>query len=288
MEDDPEQPDQVTPPKRVGNKRNPFEYIPGQHEPLYSVHLWRQNQQLRKNKAPHSVSTRKKWHSYPLTGIAKCWECWQWEQRPVNLRGSTGGKGIPYYRCATMHDRYKQRNRPSKGAGAVPLATIGLEAKSQSDMEDLRSRHHSLRQDQLWPQVLSLLEHFTIPATWHNRILAYYLSDEGLSDFEWQGHNLRRKLNRLRNLYLEGFLTLADFEARALETRQQLDILKPASQPQTQAVRSRLRNFGEIWQELGAPEQRSLLKVCFAGLYFDGQGQLRRVQAHAPFDEFFQ
>ena len=45
MEDDPEYPLRVKPPKRVGNKRDPIELIPGQHKALYSVQLWQKNQE---------------------------------------------------------------------------------------------------------------------------------------------------------------------------------------------------------------------------------------------------
>ena len=284
MEDNPENPDRVKRPKREGNKREAIEYIPGQHEALYSVQLWKQNQQIRANKSPNIVSTRKKTSRYPLSGVAKCWECWQWDRKRASLRGSSSN-GIPYYRCATMHDQYKKRNRKNAKITSKTLTSNGLEITSQGEQATLKNLHHTLRQDRLWPQVLDLLKNFSIPEDWYNRILAYYLCDEGMTEFEWQSYNLRRELERLRDLYLGGHLTSADFEAKAVQISRKIQSLQPISQPQTQEILPLLQDFDEIWEQLEITEQRALLKVLFEGLYFDGQGILRRALAHSPFDD---
>jgi len=287
MEDDPEHPLQVKPPKRVGSKRRPIELIPGQHEPLYSVQLWQQNQWLRANKAPVAMSKRKSSSTYPLTGVAKCWICWQWNQQEVNLRGSKGGNATPYYRCGTLHDRAKGKKRDVIEKVAGPLSATGLVASEQEDFDGWVSKHHSLRQDRLWPQVLDLLDGFALPDNWQNQILAYYLSDDGLTEFEWQGRNLRNRQKRLQTLYIEGYLDKAEFITQSQEIARQLQILQPEAQLECQKLQPLLANFSAIWQRLNIPELRTLLQICFAGLYFDGHGQLRMVQTHSPFNELF-
>jgi len=184
-----------------------------------------------------------------------------------------------------MHDQYKKRNYQNTKFMRKTLTANKLEITSQEELDTLKNLHHTLRQDNLWPQVLDLLKNFSIPAEWFNRILAYYLCDEGMTEFEWQSYNLRRELERLRDLYLGGHLTSADFEAQAVHISRKIQALQPISQPQSQEILPLLQDFEEIWEELVTTEQRALLKVLFEGLYFDGQGILRRALAHAPFDD---
>jgi hypothetical protein len=41
-------------------------------------------------------------------------------------------------------------------------------------------------------QVNQIVEHMVIPKEWHELILAYYLNDGEMSDFELRSYNLRQ------------------------------------------------------------------------------------------------
>jgi len=46
-----------------------------------------------------------------------------------------------------------------------------------------------------------------IPDEWFDMIMAYYLTDNGMADFEHKSYNLRQELNRIQDMYTSGFLT---------------------------------------------------------------------------------
>ena len=284
MNDDPDipQPDKRQTKPYVPNKRQPLELQPGQHQPIISSSLWQHNQHLRKAKArtPHSNARSKR--IYILTGVAKCWECWQAEGKLVGLRGSTGGRQghLTYYRCAAIHDQYrKQRNT----TGQISPG-IGLQAYENPGWDLLVKRHRNLRADVLIPQVENLINHFTIPADWYEEILASYLNDDGMSAFERESYNLHQELLRLRNLYSLGYITLADFQVRGTGIQQQLKQLQPSTRSEASEILPLLEDFSTLWEKLDAGEKRLMLGTIFANFFFDGQGKLRWVQAHAPFD----
>jgi hypothetical protein len=63
----------------------------------------------------------------------------------------------------------------------------------------------------------------------------------------------------------------------------QVQAVRPSAQPEARQLVPRLRSFAELWSCLTAGEQRGMLSVMFAGLYFDAENRLRRVVTHAPF-----
>jgi hypothetical protein len=115
--------------------------------------------------------------------------------------------------------------------------------------------------------------------------MAYYLSGEGLSEFERESHNLRASLARYRQLYLNGHIGQAEFDTQALHLGRQLQGLKPSARTETQAILPQLRDFPELWAQLTNGEKRNLLGRIFQVIYFDSQGKMQEVVAHAPFKE---
>lgn len=81
------------------------------------------------------------------------------------------------------------------------------------EKNELRDRHRfSLRQVILADQATHLIEVLVIPEEWYELILAYYLSDHGMSEFELRSHNLRQELSRQRELFKRGHITQAKYE----------------------------------------------------------------------------
>ena len=66
-------------------------------------------------------------------------------------------------------------------------------------------RHRStLRQKEMEEQVNQIVETLVIPKEWYEPILAYYLSDKGMSEFELRSFNLCQELTRQRELFKRG------------------------------------------------------------------------------------
>jgi len=110
-------------------------------------------------------------------------------------------------------------------------------------------------------------------------------SDNGMSDFELQGHNLRRELERFKTLYLVGHISQEEYEEQARRITASLENLKPHAHPEAEAILPLLADFPALWAQMTPLEQRTILKDIFSSLYFDGNGTLREVRPHAAFKE---
>ena len=279
MEDDLEHPQRVKPPRPEIGARQILEIQQGQHEALISVETWQRLQQIRKGKGQTPTRAACPRNESLLTGVAQCWECHQHDGRASPLRGSTGGShATRYYRCATLQHRYARKSRRSASALSPQVDLL---------TDDLLARHtHScLRAEQVEAQLQGLVESLVIPGEWYEGILAYYLSREGLSEFEREGYNLRSSLARYRQLYLNGHIDQAEFDSQALYLGRQLQGLKPSARSEAREILPKLRDFPGLWRQLTHGEKRNLLGMIFQVLYFDSQGRLREVIAHSPFDE---
>ncbi|MBU2610790.1 MAG: recombinase family protein [Chloroflexi bacterium] len=275
-------------PRRInpnGSRRTIVEMNPGQHQALISVSLWQSNQQLRKHKNKSPISAGKPFHDYLLTGIGCCWECHTWDGRKASLRGVTGSAGNTYYRCSTLHDEYKSRRKRGPDEAADALPTVGMQAKKQADIEQLLERHKaSLRTELLEAQINRLVETLVIPEEWHETILAYYLSNDGMSEFERQGYNMRQELARQRALFRQGHITQAEYEEAYLRIDRYLQQFKPSVQPEAREATPLLNDFPALWRQLKLTERRAILQTMFAGLYFDANCQLQKAAANSPFE----
>jgi DNA invertase Pin-like site-specific DNA recombinase len=280
MEDDLENPQQVKSPRPEISARQILEIQQGQHEPLISVETWQRLQQIRKGKSKTPTKSSRPRNESLLTGVAQCWECHQHDGRAAPLRGSTGGKrnATRYYRCATLHNRYVKK---SKQATSV----LNPQADSVTDALLTRHKRSCLHAEYMEAQLQDQIEKLVIPTEWYEAIMAYYLSGEGLSEFEREGHNLRASLTRYRQLYLKGHIDQAEFDTQALHIGRQLQGLKPSARIEAQGLLPQLQDFPELWKQLTNGEKRNLVGKIFQVIYFDSHGEMREVVAHAPFKE---
>lgn len=268
-----------------GSKRTIVELNPGQHQALISVNIWQTNQQIRKRKHKTPQSYNQPTHEYLLTGIAFCWECYLWDGRKASLRGVTGGSGNSYYRCATITDEYKTRKKRQSAEAANVLPAVGLCAHPHTASEELIEKHRiSLAIQRMEEQVNQLVERLVIPEEWYETILAYYLSEDGMSEFELQGYNLRQELARQRTLFKQGHISQAEYEDAYLRIDRALQQFKPSAHPQAKEIIPLLKDFPALWSQMNLTERRALLQTMFVGLYFDASCQLRKVAANSPFD----
>lgn len=196
LEDDLEHPENIPAPKIEGNSREILELVQGQHEALISFETWQDIQSTRRQRSTTPALSTRTVRVYPLSGVARCWECFEEIGQEFTLRGSQGGKGILYYRCAYIHDqslKRKSKLRP-RIEGVNPV--VG------SIDHQLAKRHKSLRAEKLEAQVDALLSTLIIPQEWDDWIAAYYLSEDGMLDFERAGYSHRQELKQVQKLFV--------------------------------------------------------------------------------------
>ena len=284
MEDDPENPKKRGVVMPLVNKRNPQVLTQGVHEPLYPVDLWKRNLQKREAKthAPINSKTNHK-REYLLSGIGRCWVCYQHGLHKVGLRGSQGGSGNQYYRCALMID--KRKSNSQRDALDKTLQKEGIQSLENAAWQELVEEHAAfLKAERAEAQITQILSQFTIPDIWYDMIAAFYLSDDGMADFERDSYNLRQELNRVKELYSNGFINLAQFQEKAITIGKSLEAYQPTAQPEAREIIAYLKDFQTLWTRFNATERRSLLKTMFLSIYFDTSSSMRMIQAHEPFD----
>ena len=283
MEDDPENPKNknVQPLK---DRRIPQLLQPGLHEPIYPYEIWEANMQLRSAKGKTPNNSGRPRREYMLTGVARCWVCFEEASKQAGFRGSTGRTGIQYYRCATLHDKSK-RTEENETLDAFPDQT-GITAQESNQWDKVIEAHgtSTIHADDMEEQVHQLMKMIRIPQEWYEMIAAYYLSDHGMADFERESYNLRQELSRFRDMYSSGYLTQALFQERAMLISKELQSLTVSAKPEAQQILPLLADFGSIWAKAKAVEQRGLLKKMFLALYFDGEATIRQALSNSPFD----
>ncbi len=278
LEDDFEHPENIPAPKINGNSREILELHLGKHEALVSLEVWQSASALRKSKGRTPKLALQK-QTYLLSGVARCWECFETLGQDFTLRGSKGGKGILYYRCAYDHD-HSMRRKPKKTA-----RVDGLNPRVDAVNEELSKRHRYLNAARIETQVDAVLERLNFPSVWDEWLAAYFLSDTGIAEFERAGYQHRQELQQLAALHKAGHITLPDLEKRTRALQDSLNRLKPTASPAARQVVEQVHPFGNIWRTLKPFEKRKLLNTIFASLYFDRDGKLVRAVAHEPFGE---
>ncbi len=283
MEDDPEDPRKKSISLPLANKRTPQQLVKGVHKPIYSKSLWESNLQLREAKSNMKSGTHKPRAEYLLTGLGRCWVCYQHGQLKAGLCGVRGGSGLAYYRCATIRDKVK--------SSGVKDTAKESDLKIQSVEPDDRWEHLLDEHTNNWKaevvegQIDRLMSQLFIPEKWYDMIYAYYLNDNGLAEFERETYNLSQELERLQKLYLNGFLSQGQFEERALEITTLLQVQQPSAQPEVKEIPPLLRDFNALWKSLKLCEKKALLRVMFVAIYFDQDGKIRKILGNKPFDQ---
>jgi len=262
------------------SRRKPEEYFEGRHEPLYPMEIFLLNQQIRASKANTPTSAEKSARVYLLTGVGRCYECWVGNphQTTVSLRGVTGN-GYTYYRCATHQEYYcSLRRRVSDGADVIPAPETDM-------MDALLQRHSLLPAKKVEQTVENLMGQIQLPDAWFESILAYVVTRHGLTDFEREGHNLRAELERLQKMFQWGHLGEADYLQSAMPLQHKLAQLSPTAAPEARQALPLLKDFPELWRQMLPIEQRAVLQTMFSALYFDAQGELKKISAQPVFEK---
>jgi len=268
------------------NKRVPIAIHDGKHNAIISDELFLGNQERRKaRRSSGSTSTRKR-RIYSLKGVGKCWECWVTLGEVVGLRGSTGGRNnYALYRCGAVHDRAKSRKDNSTKTIDTALEKSPLKINQSLNLRSWTDRHHTLQEKTVMAKVEDLLVRINIPQSWHRDILAYIHHPDGILHFEIQVRSFRRLQRDLKHLYQLGEIDLAELQIEGAKLQARIDSFWQTSFVGKNPFEKWLTDFRHLWEHLEPFEKNNMLNLMFGGLFFDGQGELRWILAHSPFDQ---
>lgn len=131
-------------------------------------------------------------------------------------------------------------------------------------------------------QIDAIVQRLRIPGEWRERILAYYLSDDGMAEYERQHYNLVQSIRHSTFLLKSGFISQSEFEEDRTRFVQRMARLRPSANAEASPALALLDDFASLWQRLTPAQRKGLLHIMLAGAYFDGQ-RLVRVVANEPF-----
>jgi hypothetical protein len=95
------------------------------------------------------------------------------------------------------------------------------------------------------------------------------------------------QLERLRELYLMGDLTKAQYVMRRQALEEQLERLAPPSDPGIERARELLEDFARFWELETEPAERRKLLLSLFGQVWARHGRIVAVQPHEPFLPYF-
>ncbi|HPH98259.1 MAG TPA: recombinase family protein [Anaerolineaceae bacterium] len=283
FDDNPLNPEEIKRPKSPQHRRIPEKVYMGQHEPLYPYHLWEQNQKIRKQKN-HSPSTQAESRLESgrlLQGLAVCQICHESDNLIyAPLHGSTNGnRGKEYYRCSRVHSHFRGKHGHSH-PGPSDLLAI-----PNGISEQLIKAHHTLPARKLEAQIENLVLGLELPTDWWDSIITMASNNGDLSEFQRKSQNILRETNRVKSMFRNGAMDEADFKYEMAKLQSALESLRPSLQPGADNYKMLLMDFPSIWRHATLHERKELLKSMIARAFFDGQGNLVKVDFHAPFDQ---
>jgi len=285
MTDNPEYPDRkpARPPQPVVHRRIPLQLIKGQHVAIIPFEMWQQNQLLRSRKQRTPTTLAKPKEGAMFTGVARCWVCYDFDGKLVNLRGSTGSTDHRgYARCGRLQDCARVRRKQPTPAADESLSTMQLTAEVIP--EALTRRKHHVPQEHVIAGLTTLVNRLIIPAEWYDTIIAYVLTDDGLVEFKRQSQELRQQLERVRHWQAEQLINRAEVLHRISQINHELRRLQPTAHPFAAQILPLLKDFPALWSQLTTVEQRSLLQAMFTDVFFDPTGEPRSILANSPFE----
>ena len=249
MTDNPEYPARkpARPPQPVVHPRIPLQLIKGQHAAIIPFEMWQQNQLLRSRKQRTPTTHSKPKEGAMFTGVARCWVCYDFDGKLVNLRGSTGSADHRgYARSGRLQDCARIRCKQLTPATDESLATMQLTAEVIP--EALTRRKHHVPQAQMIAALTALADRLVIPPEWYDTIIAHVLTADGLVEFKRQSQELRQKLEHVKHWQAEQLSNGAEVLRRISQINHELRRLQPTAHPIAAQVLPLLKNFPALWK----------------------------------------
>jgi len=228
-------------------RRKPVDFFKGKHQAIVSLNLFRQVQNIRRNRYHRTTSLHNPTRAYPLSGILFC------AVRHSPLRGISSG-GNRYY-----VDRLCQQQLPRK-----------------------QWHQKNLRAEVIEGQVQDLVTRIVLPQAWREWILAYLIYDEGTDEIEREKFAIRQRLERAMELYQSGDWTREKFERAKAKCRHDLAALIPARTSVGEEAAVLLDNLPALWEALTAEEQKTLYRLIFSAIYVQDE-TIVEIEPRGPF-----
>ena len=209
---------------------------PGKHQPLISVEDYERLQEVRRSKRLMPRCPNHSARVYPLSRLCQCADCGR------TLRGISLGRNhdTRYYWC------------PDKGQ---------YSGKCQS--KSYRNAEHIER------QVSNIFSDIKLPSDWMARTMQYLQAGRDFDADERRRSRLKEKLKRLAEMYTEGTYSRDEYSRKVLETKAELDSIKPATAPKLNIARAAemLTNFANLYKGASPEKQQRLFQLMLERVF---------------------
>ena len=237
----------------VGQVRHGDNLYPGLHEALISKELWDQVQVIRRRGAGKGAG-RKPHRVYLLARLARCDNCGL--RLTAKTSGGRGRRGYTRYYFCLAHRR---------------------------SVDCPAAREH-VPADLIEGQVADLVMRLRLPDDSRDRLEELANHRDERDTVEAKRQYLQSKLKRLRDLYVEGDYTKADYDRKRADLQSQLAALHVPDRPDVEQAGETLESLGREWASAPKRIQRDMLAVIFEAIYVDVAE--RRVVCVKPYPQF--
>ena len=229
------------------------ESFPGLHEPIITEALFEQAQTARRSRrANSSVKARKDSRVFILAGLAYCARC------KTKMRGWSS-TGYRYYKDPA-HDR-------------------------MVDCDQLL-----VRADKAEAAIGDYLRALELPGDWRDRALSLLQVEASRTEEIRREHaTLTRQAERLKELYILGDVTKAEYTTRKRQLEAMLNNLKPSVLSDLERAAALLGDFGGLWDKSKPEERKQIVQSLLQSVYLDNGagGLIVGIEPKPEFSELF-
>lgn len=235
-------------------------WVKGREPVIISDDLFERVQRtlLERGGAPRSVG--RDFKTYLLTGILRCAHCGS--KMYAQTIGQPDGRRA-YYRCKLTH--FEDTGCPA----------------------DREVSHILIREDTLAPQVDELIDRIRLPQYWRE-LIRNYLSRDRYHEIEKRRRQLRGKLERLNELYIEGHISKDGFSTKQQAYSDELANLIIPDEAIVINAGGYLEGLRDLWGEAKTKQRHGLLRTIFRRLWVDRiQQRLVAFESYPEFEPLF-
>lgn len=209
---------------------------PGAHEPTISSELWDRVQRSRRRRYREKGRASRK-HDHLLQSLLFCCHCGLVLHSEAS---SNEGAEYGYY-----------RDSAGKKGQSCPVAGRRVRAEVMDD------------------QVEKLVRQLRMPDDWQDRILELANHRQERDQADRQRQQLKAKLRRLRELYIEGDFDRPEYDRRKAELQVQLDALQLPEQPDVIRAGEYLTTLAGLWDKGTVAQRHRLLQGMILKAHVD-------------------
>jgi DNA invertase Pin-like site-specific DNA recombinase len=206
------------------------QWLAGAHEPLVTAELFEAAQEVKRVNMRRKTQRREKYRVYPLSGVLRCADC------------GRAMSGWPVHGVACYRDVRRDLHDEPCTARKKTVKAADLEAR-----------------------VGRLLHKFKLPDDWRARALTE-LGRPMAAARPDPDDETQERLRRLKDLYLRGDVTLAEYDAERAR------LIPPAPEAGLTAAAfeyaaALLANIGALWDVANASERGQIIHALFNAIY---------------------